>query len=251
MIALDLHIYAKIAKCASFHAGEVRGLVGGARTAHLAGLVLTEHIGAGDIWALHDALRWIDLYDGGLYRAEGGAVVLTGAEIRLAMGGELLVLAPLEALWQLDRTCARPLSAGYRPGFDTLAAALCGLLIGAHPTRVGKELVGHGQERLPRLAAPKINACERAAAEAAARLAQELGQPLEGGSDAPLGPHVGLVATALRVETPTFAWLRKVLRVGEVGRLARPAGAAVLDACRRHRRPVASRRPRSADIRAD
>lgn len=243
MITADLHVHLRVSRHMPFSVAEFDASVREARGAGLAGFALTEHFGREGFWAMHQELGRHYLYAAGAYQLEGGFVVLTGAEVRLASGGDLLLIGPLDLLWQLDCTLTRPLAEGYAPTFDEVvpaARALGLIVVGAHPSREGKRLAGLGPDRLASLDALELNARDLYLdAEGLARLdalVAEHDLAVVAGSDAHVAAQIGVVATELSLRRLSFAGLRACLDAGATQLLARPDGAEVLRACRRYRK---------------
>src|SRR4030095_2932639 len=85
-----------------------------ARRVGLDGLALTEHFHATDFWAVHDHLERTYPVDGGVFWADGLAL-LAGAEVNIREGGDVIVLGEGTEFGRLDRALPEPLSHRYEP----------------------------------------------------------------------------------------------------------------------------------------
>jgi hypothetical protein len=188
-----------------------------------------EHFHAADFWGLYETLMQIWRYRNGVLVTGDGFPILTGAELSMREGADLLVLAPVEQLRRFDAGLPLPATCGYRPliGEALAAARTAGvLLIGAHMFRPNKELANLGLDNLRHLDALELNGKDQSVATARRlyQSAQVLGLPVVGGSDAHFWLQVGIRATVLDIPEISQAAVADAIRRGRTATRSLPYG---------------------------
>jgi predicted metal-dependent phosphoesterase TrpH len=214
---IDLHVHAKLSKTFEFAPAPFWQSIAQARRVGLDAFALTEHFHTQGFWRMYDELCRLFLYDDGVLHVDDGFRILTGAELSIGEGCDLLAIGSLERLQRFDGALVRPASAGYKPPFDEAVAAARGVgvtLIGAHIFRPGKELARLGSERLRRLDALELNAKDGHMDAAVLAEAGRLGRPVVGGSDAHWWMQVGVNATVLSTTEITQTTVARAIAEG-------------------------------------
>ncbi|MCR4419256.1 MAG: PHP domain-containing protein [Clostridia bacterium] len=223
---LDLHVHLKLSKGDIFRGEGLAGLINRARSLGLQGFAVAEHFHARDFWAMYDALFRLFPCRDGVFRVEEGFFLLSGGEVSLQEGQHLVILAPPERLYDLDHSFPRPLSAGHHPALPELLEHTEGteaLLIAAHPFR-SSGLPPQVLPMLARLDAVEANGRDLDPPDRILRLAQRLGLPVVGGSDAHHVLQLGTRATVLPAGPAGFTAVASAIRQGRAG-LAELSGA--------------------------
>ncbi len=244
-LIVDLHVHAKLSKSFPFDPKTLRRAVAQARRAGLDGFALTEHFHAPDFWGMADTLRRIYRYVDGVLYAHDGFPVLTGAELSVQEGCDVLVIGTLQQLAKVDSGLTQPATSGYRPPFaEALAVAreVGVLLVGAHMFRPLKELGKLGAANLAQLDALEINGKDFHAADRLRAAASRLRLPVVGGSDAHLWPQVGIRATVLPIREVTQAAVAQAVTGGRTGVRTLAYGPAAVSICTTYKRLVKARR---------
>ncbi len=224
---IDFHTHAKPSKRLPFSLDAFWWTVSQARQTELDAFVLTEHFHAPDFWTMYDILCQTVTYDDGVLLVDDQLCVLTGAELGVSEGCDILLLGTLDQLGRFSQgLCASPVT-GYKPPFDEAleVARRHGLLmIGAHMYRCGKELARLGQARLRRLDALELNGKDFFNDAAVRDEARRLNLPVVGGSDAHVWLQVGIKATVLPVHEVTPRTVARALAIGETDVHSLPYG---------------------------
>lgn len=246
-IRADLHVHAKVCKSAAFDHGQFQATVEQARRVGLGGFALTEHIDAPGYWEILFDLRRIYPYRDGRLDVGDGFSVLTGAELTVAEGADVILIGEIAGLEAFDRSFGAMPSRRYCPPLAEIfgPARDAGLImIAAHPTRSSKNMVDAARELLGRFDAIEVNGKDAAlsGAEQPIRdLAGRFDMPVVGGSDAHVWPQVGVVSTVLELAELTQEGLRRSLagRATEVG--AVPGIASLVRISKAHKSIVRRR----------
>ncbi len=174
-------------------------------------LAFTEHANIKSYWKLfafleESAWQW------------EGITILTGAEITVREGGDILVYGSPSSFKELpDRLGGWP-EGWDRPPLERLLEAVEGLglmKVGAHPLRPLQSLKSVPPELLRRLDALEMNARETGSKQQVAAMATELGLPVIGGSDAHFSRHLGRVLNLLPGWVHDAPTLRQAVRSGQ------------------------------------
>ena len=192
MKRIDLHTHAKLSKTFPFAIKTVHQFIAQARRLNLDGLALVEHLHAVQYWEIHDALGREFRYNeaAGAYEGPDGFRLLSGAELSIAEGCDLIVLAAVGQLRELDRSLAKPATQGYRAPFDEAVAAahaVGAFVIGAHLVRPGKELAKVGIHKLCALDALELNGKDFSSDDRVRAVAEPLEVPLWGAATLTFG----------------------------------------------------------------
>ncbi|NPV93026.1 MAG: hypothetical protein HPY50_19845 [Firmicutes bacterium] len=193
----EIHCHVKIIGSLPFRPSQLERRLRRARGLGLDVLTLTEHIEVADYWDIYDCLESLCEKASGVLRWQG-VTVMTGAEITLNSGQDILMLGSLDNIRELHRRLGRPRNAD-PPGFARLMDAsddLDLLRVGAHPCRRGKVLWGIGSP-LKRLDALEVNANELSKAAYVQSQSESLGLPVLAGSDAHHWLQIGRVYNLL------------------------------------------------------
>lgn len=140
---IDFHLHAKASKRFPFSLAYFWLTVQQARNTNLDAFVLTEHFHAPDFWTVYDVLCQTVPYENGVLHLGAGLRALTGAELGIAEGCDLLLMGTLDQLGRFSQRLAASPVTGYKPSFAeaVTAARRCGLFVtGAHMFRPRKEL---------------------------------------------------------------------------------------------------------------
>src|SRR5579871_4660331 len=126
MKRIDLHTHAKLSKTFPFAPRAVWQFIARSKRLGLDGVALVEHLHAVDYWGIHEALRREFRYRDadGVYEGPDGFRLLSGAELSILEGCDLIVLGTVRQLQALDAALAEPPTGGYRPPFDEAIAAV-------------------------------------------------------------------------------------------------------------------------------
>jgi histidinol phosphatase-like PHP family hydrolase len=256
-IRVDLHVHAKVSKTIPFQMEAFQRATRRAMEVGLHGFAITEHFHSTDFWDGIDALaRRYDYRDGQLHVARGFNV-LTGTELTVSDGADIIVIGPIESLQGFDERFSGRLSRGYFPKLAEVidpARAEGLVLIGAHPTREGKRLVDVGEKLLGRLDALEVNGKDMASRRVDSeiiRLSRRVSRPTVGSSDAHLWPQVGVQRTAVPLSELTQEGLRGALAAHATRPESTPYTPRIVSMCQTHKRLIkASRAARHRRIRA-
>ena len=216
-IRADLHVHAKVCKSSRFDRSTFDNSVEQALRTGLSGFALTEHFHAPDYWGILDELAGAFPYDEGRLRIADGFGVLTGAELTVAEGGDVVLIGEIQALMGFDSSFGPRPSSGYRPPLADVfgPARRAGLIvIAAHPTRSGKGLIERCWDLLPLFDALEVNGKDVGLSKTSVgvrALAELIGRPVVGGSDAHAWPQVGTASTVLDLEELTMRGLERCL----------------------------------------
>jgi hypothetical protein len=243
-IRVDLHVHSKVSKTIPFRPEAFRRTVGRAMQVGLDGFAITEHIHATDFWDNMELLaRRYGYRDGHLFVAPGFNVI-TGTEVTVADGADIIVIGPLDALHRFDSRFPRRLSSGHFPLLADMiepARAEELVLIGAHPTRPGKRLVDVGNELLGKLDALEVNGKDMASGPVEGtikHLANQADRPVVGSSDAHLWPQVGVQRTLMPLPELTQDGLRAVIGAGRTAPESTPNTRRLVGMCQTHKRLI-------------
>lgn len=200
-----------------------------AMRAGLNGFALTEHFHSCDYWDAVATLVDRYAYRNGRLTITPWFHVLTGTELTVSDGADIIVIGTLDNLAKFDRQFRPKLSEGNLPRLADIfepARDADLVLIGAHPTRDGKRLVDVGEDLMSKLDALEVNGKDMAGrsvhADIVAR-ARRIGKPVVGSSDAHLWPQVGVQRTVLPGPELTQEGLRNAL----AGKKTRPESTQV------------------------
>jgi hypothetical protein len=214
---IDLHVHAKLSKSFPFDISAVYQMIWQAKRTGLDGFAIVEHLHADSYWGVYDRLRKSFAYDDGVFHVGRDFRLLSGAEVGISGGADLIALGTLDQIQTMNRGFARPATEGYKP---TLQQALdvaqrAGMfVIGAHKFREKKELTKFPDGDLRRLDALECNGKDFHRDAQVQEAARRLGTPVVGGSDAHHWPQVGVKATVLPVSELTQAAVRNAVRNG-------------------------------------
>lgn len=177
---------------------------------HAAGLrflAITEHAELKTFWDVCAALEAIDWQWQEMD-------ILAGTEVSVREGVHILVIGRPRDLPALRTVLGKWPGKRDLPLASLLAAAehLGMLRIGAHPLRPGYDIRRVPVGLVRRLDALEINALDLPCSAGVAELAERLGLPLVGGSDAHLSCHVGRVVNRVPVWARDIDGLREAVR---------------------------------------
>ncbi len=251
MKRIDLHTHAKLSKSFPFAPRAVWQHIAQAKRLGLDGVALVEHFHAADYWRIHEALRREFRYSDadGVYEGPDGFRLLSGAELSILEGCDLIVLGTVRQLEALDATLARPATAGYRAPFDEAIAAVRhagGFVAGAHMFRPGKELAKVGLPRLAALDALELNGKDFTMDDRVGAEATRLGLPIMGGSDAHFWAQVGIKTTVLPIDEITQASVTSAIRDGLASVASQPYGPLAVQISGAYKRIAKTQRERAA-----
>jgi len=197
----ELHCHVKLFSRRAFRPAQLQRRLNRARQLGLNVLAVTEHVDVPDFWEICKHLESLCTSASGSLNWKG-LTVLTGAEVSVSEGGDILLIGSLEAIKELEGRLGR-LSPWNSPSFKRLLDAsedLGFLRIGAHPCRPNKELWKMGT-LLKRLDALEINAGELSEADWVQHQAKQLNLPVLAGSDAHHWLQIGRVFNLLPLST--------------------------------------------------
>src|SRR3989442_3016491 len=197
----------------------VERMVRMARRVGLDGLALTEHFHATDFWAVHDHLERTYPLEGGVFWADGLALI-PGAEINIREGAHVIVLGEVAELRRLDRAFAQPLSHRYEPTFREFLDVTEYFeiaRIGAHMFRPGKELGKFSTDDLRRLHALEVNGKDFGSEIMLLAQARALGLPIVAGSDAHHRLQLGVRHTLMHTDEIKMGAIVKTIKEGLTG----------------------------------
>ena len=100
---IDFHVHAKPSKRFPFSLPYFRLTIDQARKVGLDAFVVTEHFHAPDFWAGYQVLCQAMRYEHGVFTLSDGFQILTGAELGVAEGCDLLLLGTLDQLGRFLR----------------------------------------------------------------------------------------------------------------------------------------------------
>ena len=219
MIRIDTHTHPKISKHFAFNPGVVGRMTRMAERVGLDALALTEHFHARGYWQIYDHLQATYPCDRGVYQT-GTVVIVPGAEVNIAEGAHVIVLADVAELRRLDRAFRLPLSQGYEPPlreFLDVTDDFEIVRIGAHMFRRDKELGKFLPGDLRRLHALEINGKDFGTEIMLLVQARALGLPIVGGSDAHHWLQLGVRHTLMHTEEISLNAIRKAVQEGLTG----------------------------------
>lgn len=192
----EFHCHAKLLGQVPFKPVYLERRLNRARALGLDVLAITEHLEAPDYQEIYRCLEALCRNDSGTARWHG-VTVLTGAEITISSGQDILLIGGTGYIKELVKRLG--FYPGNPPRFEELMDAsedLELLRVGAHPCRRGKCLWSLGPQ-LKRLDALEINASELSKASYVQEQAQQLGLPVLAGSDAHHWLQIGRVYNIL------------------------------------------------------
>ncbi|MGD0152519.1 MAG: PHP-associated domain-containing protein [Thermacetogeniaceae bacterium] len=211
-ILAELHCHTQFFGWQHFSRRRLDSFLSRARRLGVKILAFTEHANIKSYWKLYTFL------EESTWRWEG-MTILTGAEITVQEGGDILVYGPPSTFKELpDRLGGWP-AGRVRPPLERLLEAVEALnlmKVGAHPLRHGQSLGDVPSELLSRLDALELNAREFARQSRVSSLAADLNLPLVGGSDAHFSRHLGRVLNRLPGWVKDMPTLRQAVRSGQV-----------------------------------
>lgn len=219
MKRVDLHVHAKVSKSFSFDLDAAQRLIEYAAMIGLDGLAMVEHLHGIDFWGIHTEMRRAFQYADGVYHTTNGFSVLTGAELSLHEGADLVLLGTIDQIVRFDLHLPHQATGGYKPVFDEAMEAIRHahlLVIGAHMFRHGKDLIKLGKRWLATLDTLEANGKDFHQDARVHAAAKQIGLPVVGGSDAHYWPQVGIKSTCLPLDTITQASVAEVVRRGDV-----------------------------------
>jgi hypothetical protein len=243
-IRVDLHVHAKVSKTIPFRIKDFHRAVGRAMQVGLHGFAITEHLHSADYWESMDELARLYRYKDGLLSIAPGFNVLTGTELTVADGADIIVIGPIEALERFDLRFRRRPSGGHFPCLAEVidpARSEELVLIGAHPTRPGKRLVEVGDGLLGQLDALEVNGKDMASGPVDSEIhgwAQRVGKPTVGSSDAHLWPQVGVQRTVVPLPALTLEGLRGALAANKVRPESTPYTRRIVGMCQTHKQLI-------------
>ena len=224
MKRIDTHTHPKMSKHFAFQSSSVERMVRAAHRAGLDGLALTEHFHATGYWRIYLHLEETYPLERGLFRTERVAVI-PGAEVNIAEGAHVIVLAEIGELRRLDRAFPVRLSEGYEPALREFLAVTDDfdlVRIGAHMFRPGKELGKFPAADLRRLHALEVNGKDFGTEVMLLAQARALGLPIVAGSDAHHWLQLGVRHTLLHTDELTLTAVAKTIREGLTGFASAP-----------------------------
>ncbi|GBF34749.1 hypothetical protein DCCM_3869 [Desulfocucumis palustris] len=180
----EFHCHVKLLAGGKFRRPQLIRRLNAAKGLGLDVLAVTEHMDAHDFWDIVECLIKLGLNGSGNLCWKGMRL-LTGAEVTIAEGGDILLIGSAQGLKQLESRLGRLDGNNLPPFKDLLDASedLGFLRIGAHPCRAKKVLWKMGP-LLKRLDALEINAGELSKAGYVHHQAREAGVAVVAGSDA-------------------------------------------------------------------
>jgi predicted metal-dependent phosphoesterase TrpH len=223
-ILAELHCHTQFFGWQHFSRHRLHSFLGRAQLLGVSLLAFTEHANIKSYWKLfayleESAWQW------------EGMTILTGAEITVREGGDILVYGPPSSFKELpDFLGGWPVGRD-RPPLERLldaAETLDLMKVGAHPLRPLQSLKCVPPELLRRLDALEMNARETGRKQQVAAMATELGLPVIGGSDAHFSRHLGRVLNLLPGWVHDVPTLRQAVKGGQAEVLSH---AQVLRAC--------------------
>ena len=219
MKRIDTHTHPKISKHFAFDPRSVQRAVRAGERAGLDAIALTEHFHATGYWEIYDYLRRSHPHEHGLFWADEIALV-PGAEVNIAEGAHIIVLADVAELERLDSAFPARLSQGYEPRlreFLDVTDDFDLVRIGAHMFRPCKELGKFAAADLRRLHALEINGKDFGTEIMLLVQARALGLPIVGGSDAHHWLQLGVRHTLVHTDELTLPAIKKSIREGLTG----------------------------------
>ncbi len=240
-IKFDLHVHSKVSKAIPFRMEYFENSVARARAVGLNGFALTEHLHSYDFWQSIRTLSQRFPYGDGCWSVAPGFNVLSGAELTVSDGADIIVVGPLESLAWLDKQFRPGLNSGCFPRLSDLIrpARDAGLLlIGAHPSREEKRLVDVDHKTIAKLDALEINGKDVGfglVQNDIRRLADALGLPVVGSSDAHLWAQVGVQRSVASLPELTQRGLRKAIASGGVNTETSPHISTIVRVCKAHK----------------
>jgi hypothetical protein len=234
MIRVDLHVHTKVSKNFLFRESEFNRTVAEAKKRGLNGFAAIEHFHAANFWDTNEKLARRFPYENGRFNIASGFNVLTGAELTTADKSDIVLLGPIDALQWLDRQFGKLLSQGHHPFLREVVepAHQAGIImIGAHPTRGEKNLLGVDEQTTSQLDALEVNGKDVAkgqAHKAVSEWAARLGRPIVGGSDTHVWSQIGAQRTLLPGDELTFEALRTAIFEGKTQVESMPHTAQVV-----------------------
>jgi hypothetical protein len=254
-IRVDLHVHAKVSKTIPFEMESFSRTVRQAMRVGLNGFALTEHFHSIDFWKAVSQLVDKHPYRNGRLTITPWFHVLTGTELTVSDGADIIVIGTLDNLAKFDRQFRPKLSDGNLPRLADIfepARDADLVLIGAHPTREGKRLVDVGEELMSKLDALEVNGKDMASGfvhdDILAR-AKRIKKPVVGSSDAHLWPQVGVQRTLLPLKEVTQEGLREAIRKHKTRPESTKQTRHIVGLCQTHKKIIkASLHARSAGV---
>ena len=237
MIKVDLHVHSKMSKKLPFSLLHFQELVRQACSQGLSGFALTEHFHSYDFWDIVKEITRYYPYKKGQLTLPNNFTVLTGAEITVADGADIIAIGPLDEIANLDGKFQPRLSQDYHPYLADILDAAKGssiIFIGAHPTRPMKKLAELDGKLLSALNALELNGRDVADGIANGnikKLAAGLNLPTTSGSDAHLPPQVGVQYSLLPVYEFSLESLRYSLSSGLIQNSSRRGLRKIVEEC--------------------
>jgi hypothetical protein len=207
-ILAEMHCHTQFFGWQHFSRRRLRSFLGRARLLGVSILAFTEHANIKSYWKLFDFL------EENAWQWEG-MTILTGAEITVREGGDILVYGPPSSFKELPGHLGGWPEGRDRPSLELVleaAEALDLMKVGAHPLRPLQSLKSVPPELLCRLDALEMNARETSRKQRVAAMAAELGLPLIGGSDAHFSRHLGRMLNLLPGWVHDVSTLRQAVR---------------------------------------
>ena len=237
-VKFDLHVHAKLSKPIPFNIDSLNLMLDQAQRRELDGFALTEHIHAPDYREIYQSLRKRFPYRKGIFYPDSHLYLLNGAEITLKDGGDIIILGEMEAVNFLDRSL--DLNQGYHPSLSEFLSKIPKgvLLIGAHPFRPNGGLVKYASCELAHLCALELNGRDFGLEDQVKQVADKLGLPLVGGSDAHFWPQLGIRSTILPLDKVTISGIEHLLQEGNVEVESSPDGPLMVGICARYKQKV-------------
>jgi len=246
---IDFHVHSKISKRFRFSLQDFGNIVTQARRTGLDAFVLTEHFHIPDFWSIYDLLCQTYHYNEGLLELDDGFRILTGAELGVAEGCDLLLLGTLDQLSAFSQRLPASPVTGYKPYFEETVrvAHSCGvLLFGAHMFRLEKELGKLGRVQLGSLDALELNGKDFLHDAAVRAEAEVLRLPVVGGSDAHFWLQVGIKATSLPIEELTHRSVAQAVAAGAGTVHSLPYGPMAVQMSKAYKRLLKASHKRAA-----
>ncbi len=254
-LRLDLHTHAKVAKRTAYNPADIARFADAAERRGLHGYAITEHAHATGFWRIYEDLTERFAYTRGRFEV-GGLRVYPGMEVTLAERADIAVIAPLDYLRRLDESFDTPLTAGRHPSalefIDRVGSLnIRSLRIVAHPTRDDKPADGVPEPMLAAIAdAVEVNARHVGfdAVNRTRALADRLGVPLVGGSDAHAWPQVGASSTLIAAADDSFDAVRSAVLAGRCRPIVHDDAERLVAAGRTLKARIKLREPRLAPL---
>lgn len=241
---IDLHVHAKLSKSLPFDERFLIQNVSHARRIGLDGIGLIEHMHGIDFWPMYDQLLSTFDYRDGVFRTDEGFPILSGAELSIRGGADLLLFGTIAQLRSFDRALPVPATGGYKPTLREaleLAQTQGIFVIGAHPLRPKKDLAKFDEDVLLQVNAFELNGKDFDRDDRVRAFATRLDRPIVAGSDAHFWPQVGIKQTGVQIDSITLASVMSAIAShrGDVRRLA--YGPIAIRICKLYKKIAKSR----------